>query len=150
MISEIAPPPSSCVQRIGRGQRKRQPTPEWFNKQENLLIRLVLGSHRTSRSLHLPTSMLKVYIEALAGFSHVLSPDSPIITLVSHGWILGAVSGKGKARRMYFPCSSSLSAIRVVSSAYLRLLILLPAILIPAWPRPSEQDPVSPSVSLSH
>ena len=28
---------------------------------------------------------------------------------------------------------SSLSAIRVVSSAYLRLLILLPAILIPAW-----------------
>ena len=29
--------------------------------------------------------------------------------------------------------SSSLSAIRVVSSAYLRLLILLPATLIPAW-----------------
>ena len=29
--------------------------------------------------------------------------------------------------------SSSLSAIRVVSSAYLRLLIFLPAILIPAW-----------------
>ena len=29
-------------------------------------------------------------------------------------------------------CSSSLSAIRVVSSAYLRLLIFLPAILIPA------------------
>ena len=29
--------------------------------------------------------------------------------------------------------SSSLSAIRVVSSAYLRLLIFLPAIFIPAW-----------------
>ena len=29
--------------------------------------------------------------------------------------------------------SSSLSAIRLVSSAYLRLLIFLPAILIPAW-----------------
>ena len=29
--------------------------------------------------------------------------------------------------------SSSLSAIRVVSSAFLRLLIFLPAILIPAW-----------------
>ena len=29
-------------------------------------------------------------------------------------------------------CSSSLSAIRVVSSAYLRLLVFLPAILIPA------------------
>ena len=30
-------------------------------------------------------------------------------------------------------CSSSLSAIRVVSSAYLRFLIFLPAILIPAY-----------------
>ena len=30
-------------------------------------------------------------------------------------------------------CSCLLSAIRVVSSAYLRLLIFLPAILIPAW-----------------
>ena len=33
--------------------------------------------------------------------------------------------------------SSSLSAIRVVSSAYLRLLILLPAVLIPAYPSSS-------------
>ena len=33
--------------------------------------------------------------------------------------------------------SSSLSAIRVVSSAYMRLLIFLPAIMIPAWASPS-------------
>ena len=32
-----------------------------------------------------------------------------------------------------FFSSSSLSAIRVISSAYLRLLVFLPAILIPAW-----------------
>ena len=32
-----------------------------------------------------------------------------------------------------FFSSSSLSAIKVVSSAYMRLLIFLPAILIPAW-----------------
>ena len=35
-------------------------------------------------------------------------------------------------KRLFFS-SSSLSAIRVVSSAYLRLLIFLPAILIPAY-----------------
>ena len=35
-----------------------------FNKQGNLFIRLVLGGCKTSRSLHLPTSILKVYIEA--------------------------------------------------------------------------------------
>ena len=34
--------------------------------------------------------------------------------------------------------SSSLSAIRVVSSAYLRLLLFLPAILIPAWAHPAQ------------
>ena len=37
------------------------------------------------------------------------------------------------------PASSSLSAIRVVSSAYLRLLIFLPAILIPAWVLPVQR-----------
>ena len=40
--------------------------------------------------------------------------------------------------------SSSLSAIRVVSSAYLRFLIFLPAILIPAW------DLSSPAVSMMY
>ena len=38
--------------------------------------------------------------------------------------------------------SFSLSAIRVVSSAYLRLLIFLPAILIPAYASPSSAFPM--------
>ena len=67
-----------------------------------LTYKACLGQPQDKQISALATSILKVYIEALAGFSHVLSPDSPIITLVSHGWILGAVSGKGKARRMYF------------------------------------------------
>ena len=45
-----------------------------------------------------------------------------------------SLHGKKKGKRWtQQQSSSSLSAIRVVSSAYLRLLILLPAILIPAW-----------------
>ena len=51
----------------------------------------------------------------------------------------GSKLGKEYVKAMVFPVvinrlfsSSSLSAIRVVSSAYLRLLIFLPAILIPA------------------
>ena len=38
-----------------------------------------------------------------------------------------------KVATLLEPLSSSLSAIRVVSSAYLRLLLFLPAILIPAF-----------------
>ena len=41
--------------------------------------------------------------------------------------------------------SSSLSSIRVVSSAYLRLLIFLLAILIPAWLRLKKKQAISPS-----
>ena len=39
-----------------------------FNKQGNLLTRLALGSHKTGISPHLPTRILKVYVEALTGF----------------------------------------------------------------------------------
>lgn len=37
-------------------------------KQGNLLERLVLGGHKTGRSLHVPTRILKVYIEILTGY----------------------------------------------------------------------------------
>ena len=40
-------------------------------------------------------------------------------------------------KKLFFFSSSSLSAIRMVSSAYLRFLIFLPAILIPACPSSS-------------
>ena len=46
-----------------------------FNMQGNLHRRLVLSSYKTSRLLHLHTRILKVYIEDLAGFNNVLSPD---------------------------------------------------------------------------
>ena len=42
-----------------------------FNKQENLHTRLVLGGCKKSGSPHQPARILKVYIEALTGFSHV-------------------------------------------------------------------------------
>lgn len=34
---------------------------DWLNEQENLVIRLVLGSHKTSRFPHLSSQILKVY-----------------------------------------------------------------------------------------
>ena len=49
---------------------------------------------------------------------------------VRHNWVT-SLSLFTFIRRLF--SSSSLSAIRVVSSAYLRLLIFLPAILIPAY-----------------
>lgn len=38
-----------------------------LNKQGNLFFRLFRGGHKTSRSLHPPDGILKVYIEALKG-----------------------------------------------------------------------------------
>ena len=61
----------------------------------------------------------------------VMGPDAMIFVF----WMLSfkptySLSSFTFIKRLF---SSSLSAIRVVSSAYLRLLIFLPAILIPAW-----------------
>ena len=62
----------------------------------------------------------------------VMGPDAMIFSF----WILSfkptfSLSSVTFIRRLL--SSSSLAAIRVVSSAFLRLLIFLPAILIPAW-----------------
>ena len=51
-------------------------------------MRLVLGGCKASRSLHLPTRILKVFIEALMGFSHVLHPDGLNNTLLFQGCVL--------------------------------------------------------------
>ena len=61
----------------------------------------------------------------------VMGPDAMILVF----WMLSfkptfSLSSFTFIRRLF---SSSLSEIRVVSFAYLRLLIFLPAILIPAW-----------------
>lgn len=43
---------------------------------------------KTSRSPHPPTRILKVYIVALTGFSHIISPDVLNTTLFFQGYIL--------------------------------------------------------------
>lgn len=70
-----------------------------FNKQENL-TRPVLGGHKTSRCLHPPTIILKIYIEALTGFGHVYGPDGLNNTPLSEGSVLAVASHAGKAYRM--------------------------------------------------
>lgn len=56
-----------------------------FNKQRNLYMWLVLGDQVMSRSLHVSIRILKVYIEALTGFSHIFSLDDLSNTLLSQG-----------------------------------------------------------------
>ena len=51
-------------------------------------MRLILSSYKTGRSLHIPSRMLKVYIQCLTGFSHVFSPDGLNNTLLSQGCTL--------------------------------------------------------------
>ena len=67
-----------------------------FNKQGNLLMRHVLGGHKTSKSLYPTTGILNVYMDALNRFSHVYSLDGLNNTLLSQGCILeGLLCGKG-------------------------------------------------------
>ena len=51
-------------------------------------MRLVLGGCKASRSLHLPTRILKVFIEALMGFSLIYCSVGLNNTLLSQGCIL--------------------------------------------------------------
>lgn len=74
-----------------------------FNKQGKLHIRLVLGGCKMSRSLHLPTRVLRVYIEALMGFSHIQSPDGLNNILFSQGYILEMAPTMGTVSRTYIP-----------------------------------------------
>jgi len=74
-----------------------------FNKQGKLHIRLVLGGRKMSRSLHLPTRILRVYIEALMGFSHIQSPDGLNNTFLSQGYILEMAPTMGRVSRTYIP-----------------------------------------------
>ena len=73
-----------------------------------------------------------VFIVSSSICYEVMGPDAMILVF----WMLSfkptfSLSSFTFIKRLY--SSSSLSAIRVVSSAYLRLLIFLPAILIPAY-----------------
>lgn len=66
-----------------------------FSKQGNLHTRVVLGSRKMSVSLTgLPH--LKVYVEALTGFSHIFHPDG---TSLSQGCGLGVASRSREGKR---------------------------------------------------
>lgn len=54
-----------------------------FKKEGKLHMKLILDSHKTSRFLHLPTKILKVYVEVLTGFSPLSHPDVLKNTLLS-------------------------------------------------------------------
>ena len=82
-----------------------------FNKQGDLIARLDLGSCKTSRSSHLNIRILKVYIEALTGFSHVYCLDglnskllSPVCTLENgsafgiSGWNIYSFEGQRRGK----------------------------------------------------
>ena len=68
-----------------------------FKKQGNLLTRLVLGHYKMSRSLHPPTRILKVYIEALMGFSLICHPDYLKNTLLFQDCVLKNGSHGGQS-----------------------------------------------------
>ena len=109
----------------------------------NMLSRLVTAYLPRSKRLHFmaavticsdfraPEKSLTLSIVSPSICHEVIRPDAMILVF----WMLSFKPS------FYFPLtfikrlfsSSSLSAIRVVSSAYLRLLIFLPAIMIPAY-----------------
>ena len=60
-----------------------------------------LGWPQMSTSLHPPTRILKVYIEALTRFSHIVHPDGLNNTLLSQGCFLEAASDSGKTGRTH-------------------------------------------------
>lgn len=66
-----------------------------FNKQGNLLMRLLFVSHKTSRFPHSPARISEVYVEALTGLDHMDSPEVLSNTLISQGSILGATFSEG-------------------------------------------------------
>ena len=78
---------------------------------------------------------LNVFIVSPSICHAVMGPDALIFIfwMLSFKWTF-SFSSFTFIKRLF---SSSLSAMRAVSSPYLRLLIFLPAILIPAWASPS-------------
>ena len=57
-----------------------------FNKQGNLLTKLVLGSLKTSSSLDLPIRIVNIYLVALTGFICVLLASAAPYSLKDESW----------------------------------------------------------------
>lgn len=67
-----------------------------FKKQGSLLMKLVLGSCRVSRSLHPPTRILEVYIEIFTGLSLVFSPPGLNNRVFAEGCLLESSACRGR------------------------------------------------------
>lgn len=69
-----------------------------FNRQRNLHMRLVQGGLKTSRS-HVPARILKVYMKAISGFSHIFTPDGLNSALLSQGHVLETACLYGNSKQ---------------------------------------------------
>lgn len=65
----------------------------------------VLGCHKTSKSPHPHARILRVYMEALAGFSYVYCPDDLNNTFFYQGYVLEIAPAMRIMIRMYIPKS---------------------------------------------
>ena len=110
-----------------------------FNMLSSLVITFLLRSkHLLISCLQSPSAMIlepqeiksvTVSIVSPSICHEVMGPDVMILTF--EWWVLSQLFHSSFTFIKRFFSSTPLSAIRVVSSAYLRLLIFLPAILIP-------------------
>lgn len=73
------------------------------NKEENLHIRLVFGSCKTNTSLHRPSRILRVYIEAFNGLSHITVQMFSITHCPPKGASLKMAATVGMVGRTYLP-----------------------------------------------
>ena len=75
------------TRRARKDRGKRQTTPDLqvagLISKGNLHAKLVLGGCKMNRSLHPPARTLKVYIEAVMGFTYDYHPDGLNNTLLS-------------------------------------------------------------------
>ena len=105
-----------------------------FNMLSRLVItflprgkRLLISQLQSPSAVILEPPKIKFDTVSLSISHEVMVPDAMILVF----WMLSFLLSSFTFKRLF--SSSSLSAIRVVSSAYLRLLIVLPANLISAW-----------------
>ena len=69
----------------------------------NLLMRLILSYHKTSRCPCLPARILKVYAETFMGLSHTCHPDGLCSVLLSRGCVLEPGFHCGDSGPTYIP-----------------------------------------------
>ena len=91
-----------CTQRARRNWRKRQITPDSFNKQRNLTLRLVLSDCKMSRFPHRHQN-LKSLFRGFNWLSHINHPDVSTTHCSLKAASLGQTLRSGKACGMHIP-----------------------------------------------